>query len=68
MTFAVRTGWRPSVRGVVAAGLAGLIVLGMVAAWGSPERVIGVAEKLMQVVRGLGARFANGSYVWCRAF
>jgi uncharacterized membrane protein YdjX (TVP38/TMEM64 family) len=30
----------------------------MVAAWGSPERVIGVAEKLMQVVRGLGTRGA----------
>jgi len=33
-------------------------VLGMAAAWGSPERVIGVAEKLMHVVRGLGVRGA----------
>src|SRR5438132_2576762 len=30
----------------------------MVAAWGSPERVIGVAEKLMHVVRGFGVRGA----------
>ena len=58
MTFALRAGWRPSTRGVVAIGLAGLIVLGTVAAWGSPERVIDVAERLMHVVRGLGARGA----------
>jgi uncharacterized membrane protein YdjX (TVP38/TMEM64 family) len=58
MTFAMRRGWRPSARGVVAAGLVGLIVLGMVAAWISPERVIGAAERLMQIVRGLGVRGA----------
>ena len=58
MTFAMRRGWRPSARGVVAAGLVGLIVLGMVAAWISPERVIGAAEQLMGVVRALGVRGA----------
>jgi uncharacterized membrane protein YdjX (TVP38/TMEM64 family) len=58
VTFAMRRGWRPSARGVVAAGLVGLIVLGMVAAWISPEGVIGAAERLMQIVRGLGVRGA----------
>jgi uncharacterized membrane protein YdjX (TVP38/TMEM64 family) len=58
VTLAVPAGWRPSARGVVAAGLVGLIVLGMVAAWISPERVIGAAERLMQIVRGLGVRGA----------
>ena len=50
--------WRPSARGVVAVGLVGLILLGMLAAWVSPERVIGAAERLMHVVRGLGVRGA----------
>jgi len=50
--------WWPSVRGVVAVGLVGLILLGMLAAWVSPERVIGAAERLMHVVRGLGVRGA----------
>lgn len=58
MTFAVPVRWRPSVRGVVAVGLVGLILLGMLAAWVSPERVIGAAERLMHVVRGLGVRGA----------
>ena len=58
MTSAVRVGWRPSARGVFAVGSVGLIVLGMAAAWVSPERVIGAAEQLMQVVRGLGVRGA----------
>ena len=58
MTLAVPAGWRPSARGVVAAGLVGLIALGMVAAWISPERVISAAERLMQIVRGLGVRGA----------
>ena len=58
MTLAVPAGWRPSARGVVAAGLVGLIVFGMVAAWISPERVISAAERLMQIVRGLGVRGA----------
>jgi uncharacterized membrane protein YdjX (TVP38/TMEM64 family) len=54
----VRVSWRPSARGLVAAGLVGLIVLGMLAAWVSPERVIGAGEKLMQIVRDLGVRGA----------
>ena len=58
MTLPVRAGWCPSVRGIVAAALVCLILLGMVAAWVSPERVIGAAEKVMQVVRELGARGA----------
>jgi uncharacterized membrane protein YdjX (TVP38/TMEM64 family) len=36
----------------------GVIVLGMVAAWISPDRFIGAAERLMYVVRELGARGA----------
>jgi hypothetical protein len=58
VTFAVRAGWRPSARGIVAVGLVPLILLGMVAAWVSPGRVIGAAEKLMHVVRELGLRGA----------
>ena len=58
MTFVMRLGLRPSARGVVAAGLVGLIVLGMAAAWISPDRVIGGAERLMDVVRALGVRGA----------
>jgi uncharacterized membrane protein YdjX (TVP38/TMEM64 family) len=55
--FALRAG-RQSARRIVAVGLVSLILLGMVAAWVSPERVIGAAEKVMQVVRELGARGA----------
>jgi uncharacterized membrane protein YdjX (TVP38/TMEM64 family) len=58
VTLAVRLGRRPSARGVVAVGLVGLIVFGMAAAWISPDRVIGAAEKLMHVVRELGVRGA----------
>ena len=58
MTLAVPAGWRPSARGVVAVGLVGLIVFGMAAAWISPDRVIGAAEKLMHVVRGYGVHGA----------
>jgi uncharacterized membrane protein YdjX (TVP38/TMEM64 family) len=58
VTFVMRLGLRPSARGVVAAGLVGLIVLGMAAAWISPDRVIGGAERLMDVVRALGVRGA----------
>jgi uncharacterized membrane protein YdjX (TVP38/TMEM64 family) len=38
--------------------MVGLIGLGLLAAWISPERVIGIAEKLMRIIRGLGARGA----------
>ncbi len=58
MSVAVRVAWRPSARGVVAGVLVGLIVLGMAAAWVSPDRVIGAAERLMDIVRGLGVRGA----------
>jgi uncharacterized membrane protein YdjX (TVP38/TMEM64 family) len=54
----MRLGVRPSTRGVVAAGLVGLIVLGTASAWISPDRVIGAAEQLMDVVRALGVRGA----------
>ena len=54
MTFALRAGRRPSARGIVAAGLVSLILLGMLASWVSPERVIGAAEKLMHAIRELG--------------
>ena len=56
MTFTVRSGWRPSGRGLLAVGLAGLILFGTVVAWASPERVIGAAEELMHTLRGLGFR------------
>ena len=58
MSFAARLSWRPSARGAAAVGLAGLIALGIAAASVSPERVIGVADELMHVVRGLGVRGA----------
>ena len=58
MSFATRLSCRLSGRGVAAVGLAGLIALGIAAASVSPERVIGVAEELMHVVRGLGVRGA----------
>jgi uncharacterized membrane protein YdjX (TVP38/TMEM64 family) len=58
VTFAARAGWPPSARGIVGVGLVSLILLGMVAAWVSPERVISAAEKLMRVVRELGVRGA----------
>jgi uncharacterized membrane protein YdjX (TVP38/TMEM64 family) len=58
VTFAVRLDRRPSAREVVAVGLVGLIVLGMAAAWISPDHVIGAAEKSMDVVHALGVRGA----------
>jgi uncharacterized membrane protein YdjX (TVP38/TMEM64 family) len=51
-------GWHPSARGVAAVGLIGLILIGIVVAWVSPDRAIGSAERLMHVVRGLGVRGA----------
>ncbi|MBV8132074.1 MAG: TVP38/TMEM64 family protein [Alphaproteobacteria bacterium] len=58
MAVAVGVSSRLPARGVVAVGLVGLIVLGLVAAWISPERVVDVGENLMHAVRGLGARGA----------
>lgn len=55
MSFAVRLSWSPSARGAAAAGLVGLIVLGMVVGLASPERALGAAEELMHIVRDLGA-------------
>jgi uncharacterized membrane protein YdjX (TVP38/TMEM64 family) len=56
MTFTTRSCWRSSGRGLLAVGLVGLIVFGTVAAWLSPERVIGAAEELMHALRSLGFR------------
>jgi uncharacterized membrane protein YdjX (TVP38/TMEM64 family) len=42
----------------LAVGVVGLIVLGMVVAWVSPERLVDATERLMHVVRGLGIRGA----------
>jgi len=58
VNLGVPAGWRPSVRGVAAVGLIGLILIGIVVAWVSPERAISSAERLMHVVRGLGVRGA----------
>ena len=58
MSFAVPVGWRLSARGFFAVGLVGLIVLGVVGAWFSPERLVDAAERLMHLVRGLGVRGA----------
>lgn len=55
MTLRCAQAGRASGRAVAAVALVCLILLGMVAAWFSPERVIGVAERLMSVVRELGA-------------
>jgi uncharacterized membrane protein YdjX (TVP38/TMEM64 family) len=58
VNLGVPAGWRPSGRGVAAVGLIGLIFVGIVVAWVSPERAISSAERLMHVVRGLGVRGA----------
>ena len=49
MIFAVRVGWRRSARGVFAVGVVGLIVLGMVVAWVSPERLVDGQERVANV-------------------
>lgn len=54
MTFATRSGRRPFGRVILALGLVGLIVFGIVAMWAVPERVIGAAEELMHALRSLG--------------
>jgi uncharacterized membrane protein YdjX (TVP38/TMEM64 family) len=56
--FAVGAGWRPAARRIVAIGLVSPILLGMVAAWVSPGRVVAAAEELMHVIRELGVRGA----------
>jgi uncharacterized membrane protein YdjX (TVP38/TMEM64 family) len=58
VNLGVPVGWHPSARGVAAVGLIGLILIGIVVAWVSPDRAIGSAERLMHVVRGLGVRGA----------
>lgn len=58
MTFSTRSGWRRSGSELIAVGLLGLIVFGIVAARASPERVIAGVEGLMSTVRGLGFRGA----------
>jgi hypothetical protein len=55
LTFAVSADSRSSGRGIIAVGLVCLIASGMVAAWISPDRLIDTAERLMDIVRGLGA-------------
>jgi uncharacterized membrane protein YdjX (TVP38/TMEM64 family) len=54
VTFAAGAGWRPAARRIVAVGLVLPILLGMVAVWVSPERVVGAAEELMDFIRELG--------------
>jgi uncharacterized membrane protein YdjX (TVP38/TMEM64 family) len=54
MIFAMWPSWRPSVRGLLAGGLAGLMVFGIVAARVSPEGITGAAAGLLRVLRGLG--------------
>jgi uncharacterized membrane protein YdjX (TVP38/TMEM64 family) len=56
--FGIPVGWGPSARGVAAASLTGLILLGIIVAWVSPDRAISSAESLVHVVRGLGMRGA----------
>jgi uncharacterized membrane protein YdjX (TVP38/TMEM64 family) len=58
VNLGVPTGWRPSARGVAAFGLVGLILIGIVVAWVSPDRAISSAERLMHIVRSLGVRGA----------
>jgi len=58
VSSALPISWRPSARGLAAVGLIGLILLGIVVAWVSPDRAISAAERLVHVVRGLGARGA----------
>ena len=54
MTCTVRSGWRPSGRGLLAVGLVGLVVLGIVAARVSPAGLIATSVALVQALRNLG--------------
>jgi uncharacterized membrane protein YdjX (TVP38/TMEM64 family) len=54
MTSTMRSGWRPFGRELLAVGLVGLVVLGIVAAWVSPVGLIGAADALVQALRNLG--------------
>ncbi|MBV8088543.1 MAG: TVP38/TMEM64 family protein [Alphaproteobacteria bacterium] len=54
MTLGTRSSCRRSGSELIAVGLVGLIVFGIVAARLSPERVIGAVEGLMTTIRGLG--------------
>jgi uncharacterized membrane protein YdjX (TVP38/TMEM64 family) len=54
MTFAMCSSWHPSVRGLLAGGLAGLMVFGIVAARVSPEGATGAAAGLLRVLHSLG--------------
>jgi uncharacterized membrane protein YdjX (TVP38/TMEM64 family) len=62
MTCTPRSGWRRSGRGLLAIGLAGLIVLGIAAAWISPTGSSGVTRTLVQTLRNLGS---GGVVVFC---
>jgi hypothetical protein len=65
MTFAMCSSWRPSIRRLLAGGLAGLVVFGIVAARVSPEGATGAAAGLLRVLRSLGSLELSSSRV-CR--
>ncbi len=62
MTSATWAGWRPSGRGLLAVGLGGLVVLGIVAAWISPAGLIGTTSALVRALRNLGF---GGAVLFC---
>jgi uncharacterized membrane protein YdjX (TVP38/TMEM64 family) len=58
MSLSRLSDWRRSGRVALAVCLAGVISLGIITAWISPERVTAAAEGLIQCLRGLGVRGA----------
>jgi uncharacterized membrane protein YdjX (TVP38/TMEM64 family) len=55
VTFAVPVRLRSSARGVTAFGMVSLIAFGVVLAWASPDYLVRTTERLLDVVRALGA-------------
>jgi uncharacterized membrane protein YdjX (TVP38/TMEM64 family) len=54
VTFSAGSAWRRLGRGLLVAGLAGMMVFDIVVIWITPDGVTGTAESVMQTLRGLG--------------
>jgi uncharacterized membrane protein YdjX (TVP38/TMEM64 family) len=58
MSFARLRSRQPLRRWTIAAGLLGIIILGLMGSWVAPHRVLGAVQGLMEALRGLGYRGA----------
>jgi uncharacterized membrane protein YdjX (TVP38/TMEM64 family) len=56
LTSAHRRGWRPLARWIIAISLVGPVAFGFVASWVAPDRVIGIAQRSLEALNGLGFR------------